>query len=145
MIPLCWYLLVVLCVPAVIAETRPIGKDLKAQIDKSLALLRDPMHDLGRAADWLESWVNNDLPPCPLLRVDSFLKWLYSAVFYLFFLVRLLFPSPEISIVLGVRLMVKSGPFSADGRPELQSADPLTVGENQIKLLVCCLISWRVA
>ena len=42
--------------------------------DKSLALLRDPMHDLGRAADWLESWVNNDLPPCPLLRVDSFLK-----------------------------------------------------------------------
>ena len=58
-----------------------------------------------------------------------------------FFRVRLLFPSPEISIVLGVRLMVKSGPFSADGRPELQSADPLTVGENQIKLLVCCLIS----
>ena len=51
---------------------RPIGKDTILQIEKSLLLLREPLHGLGRSADWLEAWVNNDLPPYPLLAVDAF-------------------------------------------------------------------------
>ena len=50
---------------------RPIGQDTISQIEKSLSLLREPLHGLGRAADWLEAWVNHDLPVCPLLAVDA--------------------------------------------------------------------------
>ena len=59
--------------PAVIAPTRAIGADVQGHILNSLPMLRDPMHDLGRAADWLEAWANGDLAPVPLLPVDAFL------------------------------------------------------------------------
>ena len=66
--------------PAVIAPTRAIGADVQGQILNSLSMLRDPMHDLGKAADWLEAWANGDLAPAPLLPVDAFLIYNFEVV-----------------------------------------------------------------
>ena len=73
--------------PAVIAPTRAIGADVQGQILNSLSMLRDPMHDLGKAADWLEAWANGDLAPAPLLPVDAFLIYNFEVdlTIYLYF------------------------------------------------------------
>ena len=55
----------------VIAPHRPLGKDAIENVEKVLSLLREPVHNLSRAADWLEAWIREDLPQLPLLSVDA--------------------------------------------------------------------------
>ena len=44
-----------------------------------------------------------------------------------------------VSAPAGFRMMIRSGPFAADGQTEFATADPLTIQENPIRFLVCDL------
>lgn len=56
------------------AEKREITEDQKAHITKFLPALRFPLFQLGRAADFLEGWIHDSLPPEPLVDVSACLE-----------------------------------------------------------------------
>eukprot|EP00435_Cladocopium_sp_Y103_P069847 s395_g34.t1 len=55
----------------VVAEKNPIAPSYKDHILKHTAMLKNPLFQLGKAADYLEQWVNGLLPPANLLDVSA--------------------------------------------------------------------------
>ena len=51
--------------PEVLSEKNNIAQTYKDHILKHASMLRNPLYDLVRAADYLEQWVNGLLPPRP--------------------------------------------------------------------------------
>ena len=58
--------------PEVLSEKNNIAQTYKDHILKHASMLRNPLYDLVRAADYLEQWVNGLLPPGQLLDVSAF-------------------------------------------------------------------------
>ncbi len=53
--------------PAVTSENRDLGQEFRDMVRKFLPILRLPVYGLSKAADWLEAWINDALPPPQLL------------------------------------------------------------------------------
>lgn len=70
-----------ICDPAVVSEKRDVGDDYRAHIEKHIKLLRLPLYQLERAADWLDAWVHGYLEPAPLLRTNARLVCVLAYVF----------------------------------------------------------------
>ena len=58
--------------PEVLSEKNNIAQSYKDHILKHASMLRNPLYDLGRAAGYLEQWVNGLLPPGQLLDISAF-------------------------------------------------------------------------
>lgn len=63
-----------------LAAKRELGKDFIDHATKFLPKFKFPLYGLQRAADWLESWVDNTLPASPLLDVSACLGKCYSHI-----------------------------------------------------------------
>ena len=57
--------------PKGIADRNELGKDYKESILKYIPLLRNPLFNLQRAADFLEAWVKGTLQMAPLVPVSA--------------------------------------------------------------------------
>lgn len=55
----------------VVAEKNPIAPSYKDHILKHAAMLRNPLFQLSKAAEYLEQWVHGLLPPNSLLDVSA--------------------------------------------------------------------------
>ena len=56
-----------------LGEKREITDDQVQHIEKFLPVLRYPLYNLERCADFLESWISGSLPAQPLLDVSALL------------------------------------------------------------------------
>lgn len=57
--------------PADLSAKKEISAQTRENIWKHTPILRDPLYNLGRAADHLEAWADGLLPPTPLLDVSA--------------------------------------------------------------------------
>ena len=64
--------------PAVVSDKNVIKEAVRDNVLKHLALLRDPLYKLDKAANHLEMWVNGTLPQAPLLDVSAWLSLVFS-------------------------------------------------------------------